>query len=143
MMLDDLGLKPALEWLVQDFSHRVSMPYALVVDDAVSALETGVQSALYRAVQECLTNISRHAQATQVNIQIHMNGSSVNLQVHDNGIGINAEARGKRGSFGLIGMRERIYILGGTVAIDSLPGQGTHISIDLPLTSSAQDVLTS
>jgi PAS domain S-box-containing protein len=130
MMLDDLGLKPALEWLVQDFSHRVSMPYALVVDDAVSALETGVQSALY-------------AQATQVNIQIHMNGSSVNLQVHDNGIGINAEARGKRGSFGLIGMRERIYILGGTVAIDSLPGQGTHISIDLPLTSSAQDVLTS
>lgn len=142
MMLDDLGLKAALEWLTQDFSHRVSMPHVLVVDDEVSELDAGVQSALYRAVQECLTNISRHAQATQVNIRIQVNGSSVTLQVHDNGIGMSDAARSKRGSFGLIGMRERIYILGGTVAIDSLPGQGTHITIDLPRTSLTQDMST-
>jgi PAS domain S-box-containing protein len=135
MMLDDLGLKAALEWLTQDFSRRVTVPCALVVDDAVTELETGVQSALYRAVQECLTNISRHAQATRVNIRIHMSNTSVRLQVHDNGIGMNDAARNKRGSFGLIGMRERVYILGGTVTIESLPEQGTHITIDLPRTS--------
>jgi PAS domain S-box-containing protein len=140
MMLDDLGLKAALEWLTQDFSRRISVHCALVVDDAVIELETGAQSALYRAVQECLTNISRHAQATQVDIQIHVNGSSVNLQVHDNGIGMSDAVRSKRGSFGLIGMRERIYILGGTVAIDSLPGQGTHITIELPHTPTTPDI---
>lgn len=140
MMLDDLGLKAALEWLVQDFSRRVSLPCELVVDDAVIELETGVQSALYRAVQECLTNISRHAQATQVKIQVHMRSASVRLQVHDNGIGMNDEVRTKRGSFGLIGMRERIYILGGTVNIESQPGNGTLITIELPRTSATQEM---
>jgi PAS domain S-box-containing protein len=137
MMLDDLGLKAALEWLTQDFSRRASAGCDLVVDDEVMDLDTNVQSALYRAVQECLTNISRHAQATQVRIEVRVDPSDVNLMVNDNGIGISSEARSKRGSFGLIGMRERIYILGGKVAIASLPGQGTQVTIDLPRTPGA------
>jgi PAS domain S-box-containing protein len=132
LMLDDLGLKAALEWLTQDFSNRTLVPCDLMVDDDVSDTDTSVQSALYRAVQECLTNISRHAQATQVTVKVRTDLSVVNLQVHDNGIGISDQARNKRGSFGLIGMRERIYILGGKVLIESLPNEGTHITIDLP-----------
>lgn len=138
MMLDDLGLRAALEWLTQDFSRRTSVPCALTMDDDLIDLDTSVQSALYRAVQECLTNITRHSQATQVKIQTQVGPKSVQLQIHDNGIGMDNGARSKRGSFGLIGMRERIYILGGKVAIASQLGQGTQVTIDLPLSPSAQ-----
>lgn len=140
LMLDELGLKAALEWLTQDFSHRTLVPCDLAVDDAVSDTDTNVQSALYRAVQECLTNVSRHAQATQVNITVRTGVHAVSLQVRDNGIGMSDQAGNKRGSFGLIGMRERIYILGGKVLIESLPGKGTHITVDLPRHSNTQEL---
>jgi signal transduction histidine kinase len=138
LMLDDLGLKAALEWLTQDFTRRLSVPCSLHVDEDVIDLDTGIQSALYRAIQECLTNIARHAQATQVDIEMKTSPTAVNLQVIDNGVGMSNEARSKRGSFGLIGMRERIYILGGEVTIDSHLGEGTKVSIVLPRTSSMQ-----
>jgi PAS domain S-box-containing protein len=140
MMLDDLGLKAALEWLTQDFSRRTSVPCALAIGDDLLDLDASVQSALYRAVQECLTNITRHSQATQVKIETHVGQTDVQLQIHDNGIGMDDEARSKRGSFGLIGMRERIYILGGKVAIVSQLGQGTHVTIDLPNTPSSREI---
>jgi PAS domain S-box-containing protein len=139
MMLDDLGLKAALEWLTQDFTRRLSIPCNLLVDEEVTQLDSPVQSALYRAVQECLTNISRHAQATQVHIEVHLSTGEVTLQVSDNGVGMSDEVRSKRGSFGLIGMRERIYILGGSVTIDSQPGLGARITVNLPCTPSAQE----
>jgi PAS domain S-box-containing protein len=140
LMLDDLGLKAALEWLAQDFSNRAQVRCDLVVDDDVSDADTSVQSAVYRAVQECLTNVSRHAHATQVTIKVSTGLSAVNLQIHDNGIGISDQARNKRGSFGLIGMRERIYILGGKVLIESLPNEGTHITIDLPRHPNTEEI---
>jgi two-component system, NarL family, sensor histidine kinase UhpB len=141
-MLDDLGLKAALEWLTQDFSRRTSVPCALAIDNDLMDLDTSVQSALYRAVQECLTNITRHAQATQVKIEIDVGQAGVQLQVHDDGIGMDEQARGKRGSFGLIGMRERIYILGGKVAIESQLGLGTRVTIDLPHAPRNQEMPT-
>lgn len=139
LMLDDLGLKAALEWLSQNFTHRTSVPCDLVMDDALVEVDVRVQSALYRAVQECLTNISRHAQATHVKIALNVKQSVVQLRVQDNGKGILKLEHAKHGSFGLTGMRERIYILGGSVAIESPPGDGTHITIELPHMPSAQD----
>jgi two-component system, NarL family, sensor histidine kinase UhpB len=132
LMLDDLGLKAALEWLTQDFTRRLSIPCTLDVDEDVIDFDTGIQSALYRAVQESLTNISRHAQATHVDIALRTSEAAVNLQILDNGVGMDDEDLSKRGSFGLIGMRERIYVLGGKVAITSQLGDGTKISIELP-----------
>lgn len=140
LMLDDLGLLAALEWLSQNFTRRTSVPCELVVDDAVIEVDMRMQSALYRAVQECLTNIARHAQASQVKIELKVKQSVVQLQVHDNGKGILDLERSKQGSFGLIGMRERIYILGGSVAIESPPGDGTHVTIELPHLPSLQDM---
>jgi PAS domain S-box-containing protein len=140
MMLDDLGLKSALEWLTQDFARRLLISCNVLIDEKVIELDTRVQSALYRAVQECLTNISRHAQATQVDIELHLGSTEVTLQVRDNGVGMSDEARSKRGSFGLIGMRERIYILGGKVAINSQLGKGTHVTINLPRTPSTREI---
>jgi PAS domain S-box-containing protein len=138
LMLDDLGLQAALEWLTQDFTRRLTVPCSLYVDEDVFDRDTGIQSAIYRAVQECLTNIARHAQATQVNIEVRTSPTAVNLQVRDNGVGMSTEARSKRGSFGLMGMRERVYVLGGKVAIDSRLGEGTKISIVLPRMPSMQ-----
>ncbi len=139
LMLDDLGLLAALEWLTQDFVRRTSVPCEMLVDDTVGDADDRIQSALYRSVQECLTNIARHAQASQVKIEIKVKPSVVQLHVHDNGKGILDLARSKQGSFGLIGMRERIYILGGSVVIESPPGDGTHVTIELPRLPSLQD----
>jgi PAS domain S-box-containing protein len=140
MMLDDLGLKAALEWLTQDFARRLSIPCDVVIDDGVVELDTRVQSALYRAAQECITNIARHAQATQVHIELLLTPAEVTLQVRDDGVGMDDQARSKRGSFGLIGMRERIYILGGRVSIKSQLGKGTHVTVSLPCSPSTQEV---
>ena len=140
LMLDDLGLLAALEWLTQDFVRRTSVPCDLRVDEAVVDVDERIQSALYRTIQECLTNIARHAQATQVMIELKVKPSVVQLQVHDNGKGILDLERGKQGAFGLIGMRERIYILGGSVAIESPPGEGTLVTIELPRLPSLQDM---
>ncbi|MGL4576854.1 MAG: PAS domain-containing sensor histidine kinase [Burkholderiaceae bacterium] len=132
LMLDDLGLMAALEWLTQDFTRRTAVPCDLAVDDAVVDVDQRVQSALYRAVQECLTNVARHARATHVKIELKVLESAVHLSVEDDGRGISQADQARRGSFGLIGMRERVYILGGSVEISSEPGAGTHISIVMP-----------
>jgi two-component system, NarL family, sensor histidine kinase UhpB len=133
LMLDDLGLLAALEWLTQDFMRRTQVHCNLQVDNAIAQVDTSIQSALYRAVQEMLTNVTRYAQASQVHIMLALHNSLVRLQVRDDGRGMDAAEQTKRGSFGLIGMRERIYTLGGTVAIESQPGKGTKIMIELPL----------
>jgi PAS domain S-box-containing protein len=140
MMLDELDLKAAIEWLAQNFTRRFEAQCKVVIDEDVVELDTHIQSALYRVVQECLTNITRHAHATQVHIELRMGKSDVILHVDDNGVGMGAEAANKHGSFGLIGIRERIYILGGNVTIDSQSGQGTHITIELPRLSNAQEL---
>ena len=140
LMLDDLGLLAALEWLSQNFTHRTSVPCELVVDGAINDVDVSIQSAIYRAVQECLTNIARHAQASQVKIELKVKQSVVQLRVQDNGKGILKLDQTKHGSFGLIGMRERIYILGGSVAIEGPSSGGTHITIELPHLPSSQDI---
>jgi PAS domain S-box-containing protein len=134
LMLDDLGLMAALEWLTQDFTRRSTVPCDLSVDDRVVEVDQRVQSALYRAVQECLTNVARHAMATRVKIELKVNPANVFLRVQDDGRGIREQDRSRRGSFGLIGMRERVYILGGSVEITSEPGAGTSITVVMPRT---------
>jgi two-component system, NarL family, sensor histidine kinase UhpB len=134
LMLDDLGLVAALEWLSQDFTRRTTVHCNLSLADGVAEVDSRVQSAIYRAVQECLTNISRHAQASQVDIDLQVHLPTVKLEVRDNGIGMQDQARTKSGSFGLIGMRERVYILGGQVTIYSKLGEGTRVTIELPCT---------
>ncbi|MFM2400387.1 MAG: hypothetical protein RL341_2544, partial [Pseudomonadota bacterium] len=139
LMLDDLGLMAALEWLTQDFTRRTAVPCDLAVDDAVVEVDQRVQSALYRAVQECLTNVARHAHASHVKIELKVLESAVHLSVTDDGRGISQADQARRGSFGLIGMRERVYILGGTVDISSMPGTGTQINIVMPREPSTEE----
>lgn len=132
LVLDDLGLVAGLEWLVQDFSTRHGIEVALNMDIGDAAPPDAQASALFRILQESLTNVARHAGASRVQVALtHADGRLV-LSVEDNGQGF-ADGAGKRGSFGLIGIRERAIMLGGQASVSSRPGEGTQVEVSIPL----------
>ncbi|MBK8065620.1 MAG: PAS domain S-box protein [Betaproteobacteria bacterium] len=140
LMLDDLGLPDAAEWLIEEFSQRSGIQCRLDMDDAdkLISLPGPVATALYRILQESLTNITRHAGANRVEIELRQRtDDNVNLTVQDDGRGITEADRAKPTSFGLRGIRERVHYLGGNVEI--APGQagGTRLTVNIPLAKSA------
>ena len=132
-MLDDLGLVPAVEWLVQKFTERNGIPCELAIGAPDLELQDPHASAVFRIVQESLTNAARHAQASRIEVSIDLSDGAVALKVRDNGRGFSPDDPRKPGSFGLMGLRERAYLLGGEVNITSAPGQGTSIEVRIPL----------
>lgn len=134
----DLGLVPAIEWQVQEFQRRTGVACELAVGDDDIELDTERATAVFRMVQEALTNIARHAHASQVEITLmHENGRLL-VTVEDNGVGMPPERpRGKQ-SFGLLGLRERALMVGGEVSIDSAPGR-TTVRIALPLAGTLKE----
>lgn len=135
LMLDDLGLAAALDWLTHNFSQHSGIATDLVIDDSVAQVGEPVASALYRITQESLTNVAKYAQATTAEIRLERDGDWVQLSVRDNGRGIDAADQGKRGAFGLVGIRERVTLLGGEVAISGQPGHGSEVRARIPLTA--------
>jgi two-component system, NarL family, sensor histidine kinase UhpB len=131
-MLDDLGLVPAVEWLVQSFRERTRIDGSLTVLPADLDLRDPHATAIYRIVQESLTNVAKHAKAAFVEVRIERDQDDIRVTVRDNGRGFAAEAQPKEGSFGLMGLRERAYFLGGKVDIESKPGQGTIVRVLIP-----------
>lgn len=138
-ILDDLGLVPALEVLVGQFTQRTGIACYLEIQGEAGEedLESpAVASCLYRVAQEALTNVAKHAQASTV--QVRLTGAASGrlvLRIRDNGSGggISASDRRKPGSFGLLGMYERVRALGGVLHIDSQPGSGTTLEVSLPV----------
>jgi len=128
----DLGLVPAIEWLANDFSQRWEVPCKLDLGDGEIALDDVTATTVFRVVQESLTNVARHAQASEVTISL-LCGDRLLLRVKDNGRGFNPAVVRKLSGLGLFGMRERILALGGTLKIDSESGIGTTLVIELPL----------
>ena len=133
LMLDDLGLVPALEWLVQNMSQRTGIPCDFTIDDPALALPPAHSTAVFRIVQEALTNIARHAGATRAEVVVRQHEGSVRVTIRDDGVGFATDDPRKPASFGLLGLRERATLLRGTAKIRSEPGAGTTIEIDLPL----------
>jgi len=134
LMLDDLGLAAALDWLVHNFSKRTGIATDLVIDETVAQVPEPISSALYRITQESLTNVAKYAQATRVEIRLEHDGDWVQLLVRDNGCGIEAADQKKRGRFGLLGIRERVMLLYGEVSIEGKHGQGSEVRARIPLT---------
>jgi len=132
MMLDDLGLVPAAEWLVQNFTERTGIQCQLKISDPDIDLQDPFATTLYRAIQESLTNIAKHAQATDVEVTIARGADGIAVSVRDNGRGFSLDQPRKSDSFGLIGLRERVHLLGGTVDIESAPGQGARVTVRIP-----------
>ena len=137
LMLDDLGLNAAIEWLALEYERRSGLRVALRCDPLPEPMPQRVLTALYRIVQEALTNVVRHARATRVEISMVHTGPSIELRVEDNGTGFSDKLqRGPGKSFGLIGIRERVLMLGGELRLGNLPGGGAYMAVKLPLSDS-------
>jgi PAS domain S-box-containing protein len=132
-LLDDLGLCPAIEWLATDFAARSGLAVDLDLNEEFCTQDDTLATALFRITQECLTNVARHAEATQVRISLRREGDRLALVVSDNGKGIPEGAAGKSGGHGLIGMRERAIMIGAEASFISSPGGGTTVRISIPL----------
>ncbi len=132
--LDDLGLVPALQMLAEEFSqrHKIACFIEATPDDL--PLPDRIASPLFRMVQESLNNVVKHADATKVEIKIGVSGNFLSLQIADNGKGLVVSDAKKSDSFGLIGMRERAWAMGGIFNIASEPNQGTTVDITVPVT---------
>lgn len=135
-LLDALGLEAALEAQVKDFQMRTGIACLTELPQEKLALRNDQATALYRIVQESLTNIARHAQARRVQIRLMHRAGLLVLEVKDDGKGFALQARQWTGSLGIAGMRERALALGGSMEIVSRPGNGTTVRARLPLTLS-------
>ena len=130
-----MGLVPAAEWLLSDTAKRAGLEYHFDADDIEECrLSEEQATAMFRTLQEALTNIIRHARATRVYMSIRRLDGELLIRIEDDGIGFETGAEGHRSgkSFGLIGMRERAIMIGGDLNIDSAPGEGTVISVNIP-----------
>jgi len=130
--LDDFGLEPALERLVSGFAEQTGLKVELESRLHDGRLPQEVETVLYRIVQEALTNIVKHADAGRVSIVVTQRAGSVGAIVEDDGRGFDPE-RDVDGGIGLIGMRERIALLDGSVTIESAPGKGTTLVVEVPV----------
>ncbi len=135
LMLDDLGLVPAVDWLVEGFTQRNGIPCDLVVDGNDLKLPNAQATAVFRIIQESLVNVGKHAHATQVKVSLERNGAGLIVGIVDDGVGFSPQDPRKPNSFGLLGLRERALLLGGEIAITSAPGQGTNVVVRLPLST--------
>jgi signal transduction histidine kinase len=135
LMLDDLGLADAANWLVDDFARRsgVHCDLKLEGDGPLAEAPKPVATAVYRALQESLTNIARHSGAKQAWIVLAAEDEAIEMEVEDDGRGIQPEEIGKARSLGLKGMRERINYLGGSFEIARAPRGGTRLRLRVPL----------
>ncbi len=136
-MLDDLGLIPTLRWYIKRYAKRGDIKTEFQVTGLEQRLAPEVETALYRIVQEALTNVARHACAAKVSIHLQQNGQTIQAVIKDDGQGFNVDdilnrKRSDHGA-GLVGIRERVMLLGGEFDIQSQPGQGTCLSIAIPL----------
>jgi PAS domain S-box-containing protein len=131
-ILDDLGFGEAVKWQTAEFAKRSGLDITLDLQAQALVEDDLVATALFRIVQESLTNVARHAGATQVKVSLTADESDLLLTVSDNGAGIDAVARTGNG-IGLVSMRERATALGGKFNIAGVPGAGTTIAVTLPL----------
>ncbi|WP_313834280.1 PAS domain S-box protein [Candidatus Nitronereus thalassa] len=134
-VLDDLGLKIALQSFVQEFIQWAHVPATFRTQDVPESIPQDIAACLYRLTQESLRNVARHAQASQVVIELTGTQDGLRLSIADDGQGFDVEmVRNHKPGLGLVGMRERVSYVNGTLTIDSRKGQGTNISVWVPLT---------
>lgn len=141
LILDDLGLNAAIDWLARNAAQRMEFEVTVRLGADDPPISDRAAIALYRMVQEALTNVARHARATDVRIELTHTDTELVLSVHDNGIGFPERALHNEGGHGLLGIRERAYALGGRLEIDNPPGGGGRITVTLPL-DTADDTVT-
>ena len=138
VILDDFGLSAAIEWQAEEFQHRTGIACRVDATDWQTDPDRELATALFRIFQETLTNIIRHAGATRVDVRLKTDGGERVLEVADNGCGIKAEEINHPRSFGLIGMRERLWPWSGTVVFERRSTGGTRVSVRVPHASKGE-----
>jgi PAS domain S-box-containing protein len=138
-VLDDFGLESALRWHVERLAARTALEFHFDAESSVAELSAAVRTACFRVAQEALTNVVRHASARRVWVELRQLDAELCLAIRDDGKGFDFEEacrRASRGnSLGLLGMMERIELLGGRIEIESSAGKGTSVRVQLPLTA--------
>ena len=132
-ILDDLGLEAAIEWQIQEFEKRTGVKCRYTCSLKHVDLGPDRATAVFRIFQETLTNVVRHAEATQVNIHLREEGDKLVLEVQDNGRGMTGRELSGTRSLGLLGMRERATLLDGEVNIIGRQGKGTTVGVHIPI----------
>ncbi len=131
LVLDDLGFAAAAGWYVDQFSIRTALPVTLALPDHDPEQGGAVATALFRVLQESLTNVARHAKATKADVRLSFRDDGWVLSIRDDGAGFVLDSNKRRG-IGLVGMRERVQILGGHFAVTTSPSHGTTIEVHIP-----------
>jgi two-component system, NarL family, sensor histidine kinase DegS len=137
MMLDDLGLAPTLNRYVEAYKEQSGIEVRLSSSGMEQRLESYLEVMIFRAVQELLTNASRHSEATLIKLQLDASEAEVRLNIEDNGKGFDVSTTQEKGGMGLKIIRDRVEMLGGEFNLHSVVGQGTHISFQIPATKAA------
>ena len=132
-ILDELGVAAAIEWMAKDFRDRTGIAVKVKLRRVEKITNPVRNTAIFRIVQEALTNVMRHAAASQVRVILERKGDTVVIEVRDNGIGIMDGQISGSMSLGLIGIRERVRLLEGEVEISGKPGKGTLVRVTLPI----------
>jgi signal transduction histidine kinase len=122
----------AIEWATQEFQSRTGTKVHLNLPQDDVVVDRELSTALFRILQETLTNVARHANATHVAVRLTREGGSLAMEVHDNGKGISGGQVTADRSLGILGMRERASMLGGEFSISGAPGEGTSIRVRIP-----------
>jgi len=132
-LLDDLGLAPAIRWIIKGFEKRTGIKAKLVVQPTGMKLDSKVATAFFRVTQESLTNIARYAGATKIHVIVKKEPTMTMVRIRDNGRGITEEQAESSQSFGILSMKERIHSCGGTIKIIGRKGVGTTVESFVPL----------
>ena len=132
-VLDAFGICEAIAWQAGEYKNKLGLHFDLNCLQEPIDLEKGLQTALFRIFQESVTNIVRHAKATQVQVRMNYDKGRLIFEIADNGIGIKKEAIDSSESLGLVGMTERAHPWSGEVEFEGLPGKGTTVKITIPL----------
>lgn len=139
MVLDDLGLVPAVKRYLEEFKNRDSINYEFILLGQERRLDTTLEVAVFRIIQEALNNIKKHAGASFVLVKLELARARINVSVKDNGCGFTPETvlpRPDGSGYGLRGIRERLQLLNGGIKIHSAPGKGTELSFWVPVNDS-------
>jgi len=132
-LLDELGLIPAIEWQVKEFQSRTGIDCSLVLPEENFDIGFNASSSIFRIFQEAITNVSRHSRAASVCIEISLNGGGTfTMLIKDNGIGLPENYLHKEQSLGILSMKERAHSVGGSVKLQSVPGGGTEVLVEIP-----------
>ncbi|MCW5632861.1 MAG: PAS domain S-box protein [Rubrivivax sp.] len=132
LMLDDLGLNAAIEWLARDTARRTGIEVEVQLGELAEPPDNRLATALYRMVQEGLTNVIRHAQARHVEVQLRQQRGAVVLSVADDGVGLPEAGTLRDDAYGLLGMRERAAMLGGSLEMQNVAGGGARLTVRMP-----------